>query len=336
MAETFICCTCCPPLSQTIEDLLAAARIATEVNPLNAPGIASLNAIAGENPSIEMLAAVTTKYWKTGSVRLTVGFLDNPSQDLRRRILENMNAWARNASVQFVESGNEPQVRIARDPGNRYGLYWSGIGTDILNPRYFASNEPTMNLGGFTDSTSDRTMIRVVRHETGHTLGFPHEHLRREIIERIDSDKAFAYFLRTNNWDRTKTTFNVLTPFEESTIRATAFADPRSIMCYQLPSEIMKDGIAVPGGDDIDESDYAFAAVLYPKDTITRRRFRVTARSGLRLRNGAGLEFDIIQTLPLGTEVYGGDEHNGWTEIDLQGDGAIDGWAYANFLRAIP
>ena len=193
MAEALICCTCCPPLSQTREDLLVAARIATEVNPLNAPGISSLNAIAEETPSIEMLAALTTKYWRTGSVRLTVGFLDNPSPDLRRRILANMNAWARTANILFVESSTDAQVRIARDPGNRYGLYWSGLGTDILNRGYFSANEPTMNLGGFTDSTSERTMIRVVRHEAGHTLGFPHEHLRREIIERIDNNKAFAY-----------------------------------------------------------------------------------------------------------------------------------------------
>lgn len=334
MTQTVICCTCCPPLSSTSEDVIAAARVATSENPLNAPGIASLNAIAGENPSVEMLAVMTTKYWRTGSVRLTVGFLDNPSTELRRRILENMNAWSRTANVQFIESSTDPQVRITLDRRNEFGLYWSGVGTDILYTGWFPANKPTMNLGGFTDSTSDAELKRVVRHETGHTLGFPHEHLRKEIIDRIDREKAIAYFLRTNDWDEQKTTQNVLTPFEESTIRATSFADPNSIMCYQLPGEIMKDGIAVPGGSDINDSDYAFAAVIYPK-TPSRRRFQVNARSGLRLRSGPGLEFEAIQTMPLNTEVFGGNERNGWIAIDLQGDGAMDGWAYSSFLTPL-
>jgi hypothetical protein len=31
-------------------------------------------------------------------------------------------------------------------------------------------------------TTPDAEFYRVVRHETGHTLGFPHEHMRKEII----------------------------------------------------------------------------------------------------------------------------------------------------------
>ena len=334
MTETVFTCTCCPPVSPTRDDLLAVASIATSMNPLNAPSIASLNAIGEGSPSIEMLAAVTTKYWRGGIIRLTVGFLDNPSIGLRRRILENMNAWSKTTNVQFVESATDPQVRITRDLNNGNGRYWSGVGTDILYAGWFPANQPTMNLGGFTESTPEGEFIRVVRHETGHTLGFPHEHLRQEIIDRIDRNRAIAYYLRTNGWDEAKTISNVLTPFEQSTIRVSSFADPRSIMCYQLPAEIMRDGIAVPGGSDIDDSDYAFAALIYPKP-LNSRRLQVTARNGLRLRTGPGLEFDVVQTMSLNTQVFGGDERDGFVEVDLQGDGAIDGWASSSFLRPI-
>jgi hypothetical protein len=69
--------------------------------------------------------------------------------------------------------------------------YWSYLGTDILSiPR----NRPTMNLQGFNINTPDSEFRRVVRHETGHTLGFPHEQLRKEIINRIDRQKAYAWF----------------------------------------------------------------------------------------------------------------------------------------------
>ena len=69
--------------------------------------------------------------------------------------------------------------------------FWSYLGTDILQvPR----NQPTMNLEGFSIDTSDAEYRRVVRHETGHTLGFPHEQLRKEIVGRIDHQKAYEWF----------------------------------------------------------------------------------------------------------------------------------------------
>lgn len=69
--------------------------------------------------------------------------------------------------------------------------YWSYLGTDIL---HIPSNQPTMNLQDFSMSTPESEYKRVVRHETGHTLGFPHEHLRKEIVDNIDRNKAYNYF----------------------------------------------------------------------------------------------------------------------------------------------
>ena len=39
-----------------------------------------------------------------------------------------------------------------------------------------------MNLEAFTMQTPDSEFHRVVRHEAGHTLGFPHEHMRKAIV----------------------------------------------------------------------------------------------------------------------------------------------------------
>ena len=61
------------------------------------------------------LAVMTQKYWGPAGVRLTVGFLDNASAELRRRIISHMNAWGAWANVQFTETNTDPQVRIARD-----------------------------------------------------------------------------------------------------------------------------------------------------------------------------------------------------------------------------
>ena len=54
-------------------------------------------------------------------------------------------------------------------------------------------------------------------------------------------------------------------------IRGTT-ADPKSIMCYQLPGEITKDGKPIVGGLDIDASDYTFAATIYPKGKVAPKK----------------------------------------------------------------
>jgi astacin (peptidase family M12A) len=237
----------------------SAAR-ATEINPANGLNVRMLQqALPDVVIPPQHLALLTAKYWGSAGVRLTVGFLDGPPADLRTRILSHMNAWNATANVQFVETATDPQVRIARTPGQGY---WSYLGVDILS---IGANQQTMNLDSFSMNTADSEFHRVVRHETGHTLGFPHEHTRSQIVDRIDPDKAIAYFMATQGWSRDQVIAQVLTPLDNSALIATANADPQSIMCYWLPASIMKDGVAVTGGTDIDASDAQFASTVYPK-----------------------------------------------------------------------
>ena len=242
---------------------VAAAEMAVKINPLNNAPIERLRQAMPEfNPQPEQLAVLTSKYWGAGGVYLTVGFLDNPPRDLRARILSHMNAWSETGNIQFVETNVDPQVRITRTPEDGY---WSYLGTDILDSEIVGANEPTMNLQSFTMDTPDSLFHSVVAHETGHTLGFPHEHLRRELVERIDRDKAIAYYQEAEEWTPEETIRNVLTPLEESSIMATPRADSTSIMCYQIPGSITKDGNPIVGGTEISSSDYEFVAQIYPK-----------------------------------------------------------------------
>jgi hypothetical protein len=114
-------------------------------------------------------------------------------------------------------------------------------------------------------NTPESEYKRVVRHETGHTLGFPHEHMRRQLVNRIDRAKAIKYFARTDGWSPADVDAQVLTPLEDSTILGTTRADQLSIMCYQLPGSITKNGKPITGGTDIDPQDFKFAASIYPK-----------------------------------------------------------------------
>jgi hypothetical protein len=252
----------CSPRSLPRDRWVAAAQKAVEINPVNHAPVERLAMLMPDfAPTAERIAVVTTRYWGSQGVHLTVGFLDNPPADLRARILAHMNAWSKTANVQFVETSIDPQVRIARE-GGPDGGYWSYVGTDILS---IEPSRPTMNLEAFTMEVAESEFHRVVRHETGHTLGFPHEHMRRQLVARIDPEKAIEYFGRTQGWSPAMVRAQVLTPLEDSSLLATPHADPRSIMCYQIPGFLTKDGKPIVGGLDIDASDYAFAAKIYHK-----------------------------------------------------------------------
>lgn len=244
----------------------AATQTAVKINPLNNALIERLRQAMPEFvPQPDQLAVKPEKYWGVEGVYLTVGFLDNPPKDLRARILSQMNAWGKTGNIQFVETNINPQVRITLTPDDGY---WSYVGTDILNVE---ADQPTMNLGNLAMDTPDDQFNGVVLHETGHTLGFPHEHLRRELVERIDRNKAIAYYQETQGWTPEEVNKNVLTPLEESSIMGTTSADSSSIMCYRIPGEITKDGNPIMGGTEISSSDYEFVAQIYPKPSASDR-----------------------------------------------------------------
>jgi hypothetical protein len=234
-----------------------AAKTAVEINPVNAPMFGPLAEVAADfilDP--QRIAVLTAKYWGSSPRRLTVSFMESTPADLRSRIIAHMNAWMRTACIQFVATQGTGDVRISRGSGG----YYSYLGTDILHiPR----NRQTMNLEAFTMKTPESEFKRVIRHETGHTLGFPHEHMRRELVARIDPQKAYEYFRRTQGWDRQTVDQQVLTPLGENTIFGTP-SDQTSIMCYQLPGSITRDGRAIVGGLDINATDYSFAGRIYP------------------------------------------------------------------------
>lgn len=243
--------------------LETAALNAVQINPVNAPAFGPLAALTGIGiPSDPLrIAVLTSKYWGPAERRLTVSFMETTPADLRSRIISHMNTWTRTGGISFVETQGTGDVRISRGPGG----YWSYLGTDIT---LIPSNRQTMNLEGFTMSTPDSEYRRVVRHEAGHTLGFLHEHMRRELVERIDPERAYEYFLRTQGWDRQTVNEQVLTPVDERSIIGTP-ADQTSIMTYQLPGSITRDGRPIIGGLDINQTDFDFAGRIYPKTTFS-------------------------------------------------------------------
>jgi hypothetical protein len=249
----------------TGKKLLTAAAMCREVNPTNAPRIDLIGSneetkgLMASPISPQALAVLTTAYWGAEGVKLGVSFTDNPTPGLRNKLLAHMNAWGEFCNVSFSWSQSGGQVRIGRGPGG----YWSYLGVQILS---VPQGQQTMNLQGFTERTGEAEFTRVVRHETGHTLGFPHEHLRAELVARLDPAKTLAYFRRTQGWDDRTIRSNVLEPLDEhNDIMGSLKTDDQSLMCYPLPGSITRDGRPIPGGNDFSAVDREFAVKLYPK-----------------------------------------------------------------------
>lgn len=241
----------CTPKRLPDHLLIPAAAAAIEHNPVNAPA-------PGLVLPPQHIAMLTSKYWGPASRTLSVQFLDGGSATLRARILQHMNAWSKfGAGISFAYTAGTGTVRIVRQPDG----YWSYVGTDITQ---IPPEEPTMCLEAFSTGTPESEYRRVVRHETGHTLGFVHEHMRRELVSLIDPAKAYAWFARYQGWDRQTVDDQVLTPLDQGSIMGTP-VDQVSVMTYQLPGSITKTGAPILGGNDIDISDQQFAAKVYPK-----------------------------------------------------------------------
>jgi|SRR5262249_25808 len=239
--------------------LVRAARTAREINPMNAPIMGPTAAVRGKfrlPDDALRIAVVTSKYWGPKARKFTVSFMERTPIDLQERILSHMNAWTKCGNISFELTKGTGDVRISRGPGG----YWSYLGTDI---QHIPKNRQTMNLEKFSMSTPESEYKRVVRHETGHTLGFPHEHMRTALVARIDPAKAYRWFLANQGWNKATVDAQVLTPLKEASIMGTP-ADQTSIMCYQLPSMITRDGKPITGGVDINRTDCGFCGSIYP------------------------------------------------------------------------
>ena len=219
--------------------------------------------------------------------------METTPSDLKARIISHLNAWYRCGNIRFIATSRSGDVRISRGPGG----YYSYLGTDI---RLIPKSRQTMNLQGFTMNTSESEYKRVVRHEAGHTLGFPHEHARKAIVARIDPAKAYKWFWEKYGWDKRTVDAQVLTPLSESSLIGTP-PDQTSIMCYQLPGSITKDGKPILGGKDINVTDCRFAGRIYPK---VRRAAPETAQheeSGEDVRDQDENDWDEAEDVDVST-----------------------------------
>jgi uncharacterized protein (TIGR02594 family) len=130
---------------------------------------------------------------------------------------------------------------------------------------------------------------------------------------------------------------------------ATSWSGTRELLATDRWSLFQKDiNVAVPGLGfrcDGNISSAAFpdfgqftvhdTATNPPGRVPTATLMEVTARSGLRIRSGPDTSYQILSVLSCGTLVEALRQVGDWVEVDLEGDGATDGFMHGAFLRAV-
>jgi hypothetical protein len=66
--------------------------------------------------------------------------------------------------------------------------------------------------------------------------------------------------------------------------------------------------------------------------TASLQKYRVIARRGLRLRDGPGTEYDVVDSLRSGLIVTVVSTSGEWCQVDVEGDGLADGYCHSGFL----
>jgi hypothetical protein len=170
----------------------------------------------------------TGRKWQPGRT-IRVRFLGGDPV-VQRRVKEYAMEWTRYANIQFqfVGPGDPAEVRIAFEPGGS----WSLLGTDALTA---PAGQPTMNFGWLRSDSDEPTYTSVVLHEFGHMLGLVHEHMHPGGQIKWNYQAAYAYYQRTQGWDRAMVKAQVFDVYYNSDAAATKLVDPRSIMMYPIP-----------------------------------------------------------------------------------------------------
>ena len=134
------------------------------------------------------------------------------------------------------------------------------VGTDNLYSK--APEGQNVNLGWFDIGT-------IIHEIGGHCLGMVHEHQNPigGISIDWDREKVYRYFSCSQGWTDQMIDNNILNPIDETTVNGSCF-DPLSVMLYQYPSCLTKNGVGTKFNQRLSALDTLWLSNLYGGENI--------------------------------------------------------------------
>ncbi len=203
--------------------------------------------------------SISSKLWKSGAV-IKVFFLDGtPTQRSKaRQIAQQWTDYA-NLKFQFINNRDNSDVRITFQQKD---LNWSYLGTASLA---IPKNSPTMSLGSVKDKTEIEDFERnVILREFGFTLGLQQEQNNPNCAIKWNKDKVYQYCQQQGlTTERIDDTF--FRKWSSSDYPIKKECDLKSVMMFQIPSELTLDGVGSGLNTVLSNIDKVFIAKIYPK-----------------------------------------------------------------------
>jgi hypothetical protein len=266
----------------------------------------------GEQVTVQYVLDMKCR-WKPGTT-LTVAF-SGGTPELREKIEAAATEWSKYCNIKFdfrakgkfrewssSDKAYHAKIRIAFMTGQDGG-YWSALGNDSVNPKYYRPNRASMNFEGFPNQLPG-DYAATVQHEFGHALSFWHEHQhpKERCDEQLRWDDETGYVPTRNqygefipdsqnrhpgvytvfggppnNWSKEKIDFAMkhIDDVDTHAYKVGPF-DKESIMKYYYPASLFIEGNRSPcyheENSKISTSDRQGAASVYPTTTGAIRR----------------------------------------------------------------
>ncbi len=287
-------------LSVVYVGLLMAQTPGKAIKPAIKCGVASASYLTKGIDTSASRGVAENYYLWDNQATIVVKYLPGGSQRMRDLVMKYAKEWEQHANVKFSfvpDNTAATNIRIKLGRGMGHNSY---IGT---YSNMMSQAEPTLNLdtSDFVDynyyvaeakakgvdfskmseddvyawmdtllqkpnlQLNSKSMRGTTLHEFGHALGLLHEQSYPGGVKWNKSDEAYAYYLKTQGWDKAKVDAQVFKVSDVFYTNSTTY-DPKSIMQYSIEAWQTTDGFAVPRNDELSAGDKSLIAALYPKD----------------------------------------------------------------------
>jgi hypothetical protein len=193
--------------------------------------------------------------------RYSTRFLDG---DAKQRNLAKrfMPVWSAYANLHF-EFSDDPDAELRVSFAGAGS--WAMQGAQALKFN-FIGNQANINFGWVRGNTNMIEAERSILHETGHILGFGHEHQNPAGKIPWNLPEVYRVFSGPpNHWSKAEIDMSILRTWDPATYPSPKPYDRHSIMMFAVPEGLTTGKDAYFGDNPaLSEGDKRFAALLYP------------------------------------------------------------------------